>query len=104
MNKGGAAREVSVPSKLKGKTEAEIRDWARAELHGQEALLDRDTLSKIKRGDHLLASELNTSSYLIFELPINSICLCSFSEEWDRRLGSPFEEAERHLAMWVGAE
>lgn len=51
MNKGGAARKVSVPSRLKGKTDAEIRDWARAELHGQEALLDRDTLSKIKRGE-----------------------------------------------------
>jgi len=51
MTKGGATRKVSVPGRLKGKTDPQIKEWAREELYGQEALLDRDTLSKIKRGE-----------------------------------------------------
>jgi len=47
----GAVRTVGVPSTLTGMTDDEIRDWARAMLGGQDALLNPSTIRQIKEGE-----------------------------------------------------
>lgn len=45
-----AVRKLEVPENLIGKGLGEIQDWARSELHGQEADLDKQTVKDIQAG------------------------------------------------------
>jgi len=57
MNRGpkpkkeGAVRRRKVPQTLIGKTQDEIKKWAREQLDGEEADLSKDVLGKIQKGE-----------------------------------------------------